>query len=640
MKSLQHRWLGRIAGFGLTLLFSLCAAAAGFEDTMAERVRACTACHGEQGKAGPDGYYPRLAGKPADYLYNQLLNFSQGRRHYQLMSGLLGTLDAVYLREIAQHFARQAVRYPAPVPGAASADVLARGKELATRGDALKGLPACVRCHGKTLTGVLPQIPGLLGLPKDYVNAQLGGWKTGQRHAQTPDCMAQVAKRLSDADANAVAQWLSQQAPPFAYAPALNAPEGPALPVEFDCRPPAKTAVMDAKAPLNARVSAQAVRGAYLARVGNCALCHTTPGGEPYAGGKAIATPFGEVYTSNLTPDPSSGLGQWNADDFWRALHFGVSRDGRRLYPAFPYTSFTQVTREDSDALFAYLRTLTPAPRTQQDHALRWPYSTQWALRLWQALYFVPFKLQESAPVFNGTQHSEQWRRGNYLVNGLGHCAACHTPRNWLGAQASPDAGGARVAGQQAYAPSLRDPFEAGLAQWSETDIVTLLQTGAAPSGHTSGLMAEVVTHSTQHLTDADALAMAVYLKSLPQSVVQPAAVRAPSAEEMDFTRQGGRLYEKHCANCHGDQGQGREGVYPSLAASRFVTAAQTANLVRVVRQGGFTPSTMRNPRPFGMPPFQLTLNDRELASVLTYIRTSWGNRAESVSEFAVGRLQ
>ena len=173
--------------------------ALGFEDTMAERVRACTACHGEQGKAGPDGYYPRLAGKPADYLYNQLVNFSQGRRHYHLMSGLLESLEDRYLREIAQHFSSQSVPYPPAPASSASAETLARGRQLATTGDSRKGIPACSQCHGKTFTGVLPHTAGLLGLPKDYITAQLGGWKTGQRHMPTPDCMAQVARRL-DAD--------------------------------------------------------------------------------------------------------------------------------------------------------------------------------------------------------------------------------------------------------------------------------------------------------------------------------------------------------------------------------------------------------------------------------------------------------
>jgi cytochrome c553 len=181
---------------------------------MAERTRACTACHGEQGKAGPDGYYPRLAGKPAGYLYHQLQNFQEGRRQYSPMQHLIAPLSDDYLRAMADHFASLHVPYPAPAAATAPAEVLARGKALALQGDESRKLPACVACHGQALTGVQPGIPGLLGLPRDYLNAQLGGWQTGQRKAHAPDCMATIAKRLSDADVNAISQWLSSQPVP------------------------------------------------------------------------------------------------------------------------------------------------------------------------------------------------------------------------------------------------------------------------------------------------------------------------------------------------------------------------------------------------------------------------------------------
>ena len=637
MKKQQLVWQSRLFGLvGALTVVLVPAVATAFEDSMAERVRACTACHGEQGKAGPDGYYPRLAGKPADYLYNQLRNFSQERRHYPLMRGLLATLDDAYLREIALHFSRQSAPYPAPLPVKASTEILARGKALVTQGDAQLGLPACTRCHGKSLTGVLPQTPGLLGLPRDYLNAQLGGWRTGQRRTQEPDCMAQVANRLSTSDVHAVSQWLGSQTPPAPYVPALAGEPGPPLAKEFDCRAHAM-AQMPVTAPLAEQDQVLVKRGAYLARIGNCALCHTTSSGASYAGGKPIATPFGEIYSSNLTPDVQTGLGQWTADDFWHALHNGISRDGRRLYPAFPYTSYTRVTREDSDALFTYLRTLAPVYQTSQVHALRWPYSEQWALKIWQRLFFAP--VDETLPVpTSGPSQAPLWKRGEYLVNGLGHCGACHTPRNRFGGETAVLLGGARIPGQQAYAPSLRDPQEAGLSQWSAQEIVALLQAGVAPKGSTSGLMSEVVQHSTQYLTAADAQAMAEYLQSLPTQVSSPVDLRSQAPDAQAFARQGGKIYEKHCAECHGAQGQGRPGAYPALAGSRFVTAAQTVNLVQIVRTGGFTPSTAANPRPFGMPPFQLLLNDRELASVLTYIRSAWGNRASAVSEYDAGK--
>lgn len=199
-------------------------AAPAFEDSMAQRTLACTACHGKQGRAGPDGYYPRIAGKPAGYLYHQLLNFRDGRRHYGLMSNMVDLLSDAYLLEIAQYFAALDLPYPAPLPAAAPAAVLQRGETLARHGDAARRLPACVQCHGQALTGVAPDIPGLLGLPHDYLNAQLGGWRTGQRRAHGPDCMAQIAQRLSPQDVAAVASWLAAQALPVPAKPATALP--------------------------------------------------------------------------------------------------------------------------------------------------------------------------------------------------------------------------------------------------------------------------------------------------------------------------------------------------------------------------------------------------------------------------------
>jgi cytochrome c553 len=201
-------------------------ATAPFEDSMAQRTLACTACHGAQGKAGPDGYYPRLAGKPAGYLFNQLQNFRAGRRHYPLMTGLLDNLDDAYLQAIADHFATQTIPYPPPKAVNASAATLEHGRGLVQQGRPEQGLPACVQCHGLELMGVNPNIPGLLGLPGDYLNAQLGGWQTGQRRARAPDCMAKIARLLSATDISAIAQWLTSQA----VAPQAHATPGkPAL---------------------------------------------------------------------------------------------------------------------------------------------------------------------------------------------------------------------------------------------------------------------------------------------------------------------------------------------------------------------------------------------------------------------------
>lgn len=197
-----------------------------FQDTMAQRTLACTLCHGKEGRAGPDGYYPRIAGKPAGYIYNQLLNFREGRRHYGLMTQLLDPLSDAYLLDIARHFSRLDLPYPAPAPARLSPAELKRGQQLALKGDTALKLPACAQCHGRALTGTLPSTPGLLGLPRDYLNAQLGAWRTGQRRAHAPDCMAEVAQQLSPQDLAAVTGWLSAQPLPRDPKPAA-APRKP-----------------------------------------------------------------------------------------------------------------------------------------------------------------------------------------------------------------------------------------------------------------------------------------------------------------------------------------------------------------------------------------------------------------------------
>ncbi len=367
-------------------------------------------------------------------------------------------------------------------------------------------------------------------------------------------------------------------------------------------------------------------RGAYLAGVGNCFACHTTRGGAAYAGGLGIATPFGSVVSSNLTPDAQTGIGRWSSADFWRALHYGRSKDGRLLYPAFPYTSTTLATRADSDALFAYLQSLPAVPNPATPHALRWPYSTQPALAVWRALYFRPGVFQPD------TRQTAEWNRGAYLVRGLGHCAACHTPRTALGGSDDSRAlQGGLVPVQNWYAPAL-----AGVPQ---ADTLQLLHTGVTAQRSVLGPMADVVRQSTQFWTLGDLGAVATYLHTLPVPASAAVAQAVPSTPAR-VAQRGAQLYDKHCAQCHGEQGQGVAGAYPALAGNPAVVRPDTANLVQVVRNGGFAPATAGNPRPFGMPPFVLLLGDADIAAVLTHIRTSWGNRADGVAELAVQRLR
>lgn len=379
--------------------------------------------------------------------------------------------------------------------------------------------------------------------------------------------------------------------------------------------------------PVTATVGQAAVleRGAYLARAGNCMACHTARGGEPWAGGRPIATPFGTLFSSNLTPDPDAGLGQWNSATFWRALHHGRSRDGRLLYPAFPYTHTTQIVRSDSDAIYAYLQSLKPVSTVVPAHQLSWPYGTQAALAVWRALYFKPGTYQEEP------QRDKEWNRGAYLVRGLAHCSACHTPRDGLAGGDWQDFSGGLMPTQGWYAPSLQSPNEAGLADWPVQDIVRLLQTGYAHNASVSGPMAEVVSQSTQYLSTEDLTAMAIYLKTLPQKEsVRPQTSASP--RRSNTIASGQRIYDNRCAACHGSEGQGVTTAYPPLAGNRAVMMPNTENLLQTVLYGGFGASTIGHARPFGMPPFVLELTDPELASVLSYIRNSWGNQASEVS--------
>jgi mono/diheme cytochrome c family protein len=379
-----------------------------------------------------------------------------------------------------------------------------------------------------------------------------------------------------------------------------------------------------------AATSANIARGAYLARAGDCMACHTARGGAPYAGGRALDTPFGTLYAPNITPDRDTGIGNWSADDFWRALHDGKSKGGRLLYPAFPYTSYTRVSRADADALFAYLRSLPPRQVQNRPHALRFPYDSQLALAGWRLLYFKP-GVFEPEP-----ERDVRWNRGAYLVEGLGHCAACHSTRNRFGASSDGLEGGL-IPTIGWYAPSLTSDAEAGLGKWKEEHIVQLLGTGVAPGASVTGPMAEVVAQSLQHLTPADLGAMATYLKSLPGAA--PRAREAAPRLDDQVLQEGARLYGQHCAACHGERGEGL-GPYPALAGNRALTLEEPVNAIRVVLNGGFPPGTAGNPRPYGMPPFSHVLDDTQAAVLITYLRASWGNAAAPVSSAQVNRYR
>jgi mono/diheme cytochrome c family protein len=376
-------------------------------------------------------------------------------------------------------------------------------------------------------------------------------------------------------------------------------------------------------------------RGAYLARLGHCGACHTARGGAALAGGRGIETPFGTVFSSNLTPDTGTGLGGWQADDFWTALHLGRSRGGRLLNPAFPYAHTSVITREDSDALFAWLQQQAPVRQSRPADTLPWPLGTQAALAVWRSLYFSP------APFQTDPAQTPEWNRGAYLVLGLGQCAACHSPRNRLGANAGiDDLSGGLMPGGDAYATNLLSERESGLASTALADIVRLLRSGQGAGTSTNGPMGEVVQQGLQYLHEDDLRAMALYLQSRARTAVQAPAPRPAPPANPRLARRGADLYAQHCAGCHGGQGQGVPGIYPALAGNRAVQLPTAVNLVQTVLYGGYAPATQTHPRPFGMPPFVLQFSDEDIAAVLTHLRTQWGHTAGEVTPLQVHRIR
>lgn len=391
--------------------------------------------------------------------------------------------------------------------------------------------------------------------------------------------------------------------------------------------------------------SEKVARGAYLARAGDCMTCHTSRSGAPYAGGRVLPTPFGNIISPNITSDREHGIGSWSMENFWHALHNGQGKDGHLLYPAFPYTNYTKIGRDDVDALYAFLQTVPANKQANRAHELRFPYNLQLALSAWRALYFRP-------AVFHAeSSKSIEWNRGAYLVQGLGHCSACHSSRNPLGASADTLSGG-MIPIQGWYAPSLTSDTEAGLGLWQSSHIVALLKSGVSPRATVFGPMAEVVQASLQYMSTADVTAMALYLKTLPgteaEQALQQTRAQEQQAKRTDATtgntrqriQAGAKLYETWCAKCHQADGRGNAPAYPPLAGNNALTMEQAVNPIRIVLNGGFAPGTMDNPRPYGMPAFGPLLSDREVADVVSYLRASWGNHAPSVSSSDVNRYR
>lgn len=376
-------------------------------------------------------------------------------------------------------------------------------------------------------------------------------------------------------------------------------------------------------------------RGEYLARAGDCVACHTQINGPVFAGGRPMPTPFGNLYVPNITPDDETGIGLWSADEFYRMMHTGVSRDGTLLYPAMPFANYTYVTREDCDAIYSYLMSVPPVRRENRPHELRFPFNQRELLIGWRTLYFKEGEYDADP------SQSEEWNRGAYLVKGLGHCSMCHTAVNALGGSSESQAfDGGMIPNQNWYAPSLTSNREAGLGNWELHDIADLLQVGASKRGAVYGPMAEVVYNSLQYLTDEDAMAMAVYLKSLPPRESEPLPASQARLVNPSVMESGRKIYARQCAVCHGDEGQGFAPQYPPLAGNQSITMSSPVNAIRMVLNGGYAPGTAKNPRPHGMPPFSHILDDQGVAAVVTYIRVAWNNTGTPVAPEQANELR
>lgn len=380
-------------------------------------------------------------------------------------------------------------------------------------------------------------------------------------------------------------------------------------------------------------------RGRYLARAGDCVACHTAEKGTSMAGGRALETPFGKLYSTNITPDRDTGIGKYSFEQFDRAMRKGVAADGHNLYPAMPYPSYARITPEDMRALYAYLMEgLAPVKQANKPSDMRWPFSMRWGLSLWNWAFL------DATPYKADMTKDAAWNRGAYLVQGLGHCGACHTPRGLAFQEKAMHEAGAKgrhfLSGETVEhwrALSLR-----GL--WTVDDTVQFLKTGQNRFAAASGNMAEVIMHSTQHLKDDDLVAMAAYLKSLPPGENElpapgvPRKVVAGGLPEQLYSSRGGLGYVQFCVDCHRQDGSGVPKVFPPLAGNPTVAAKDPATLVHIVLTGGQTVPTAAHPRVFAMPGFA-RLKDSELAEILSFVRASWGNGAP-VSASQVRRMR
>ncbi|RQW61179.1 c-type cytochrome [Vibrio viridaestus] len=388
--------------------------------------------------------------------------------------------------------------------------------------------------------------------------------------------------------------------------------------------------VITAKTPLTKNDMAAVERGKYIALAGDCVACHTSPESkDKYAGGYAIETPFGQIYSTNITPDPEFGIGNWTERDFFNAVRHGRGKDGKFLYPAMPYNAYVKVSNSDMHDLWMYIRSLKPVSKPSPKTNLPFPYNIRLAMMGWNLLFFDNKGFQKISNA------SEEWNRGAYLVQGLEHCASCHTPKNIFGGDKDEYLHGGQLGNW--FAPDITSNPTTGIGSWTNAQIMDYLHVGSNHVSVASGPMAEAVFNSTQYLSTTDLQAISVYLKSTPPSPHRKVSSPPPTNESMKL---GSIVYSINCSACHNSNGHGIPNLAAGLANNPGVVSPNASSLITTVLQGGRGAVTQSNPTSGAMPSFAWKLSDKQVAAAITYIRNSWGNTANEVSEKDVKELR
>jgi mono/diheme cytochrome c family protein len=383
--------------------------------------------------------------------------------------------------------------------------------------------------------------------------------------------------------------------------------------------------------------------GEYLARAADCVACHSIPGGKAFAGGLKMGTPLGAIYSTNITPDPETGIGSYTLADFERAVRRGIAKDGRHLYPAMPYPSYSKLSGRDVTALYRFfMKQVPPVHQANLPSEIRRLLSFRWPLAIWN-VFFAPKGSYVAKPGRDGT-----WNRGAYLVQGPGHCGACHTPRGiGMEEKSLDDSSPNYLAGAELdawYAPSLRGDMRTGIGTWSNEDIVEFLKQGHNRIGAAFGSMTEAVNNSTSYLSDSDLNAIATYLKSLPATSPQQAvtydSATTTTLHNSPIRQPGSAVYAGACASCHGFDAKGFTPYMPALVGNPVVLDHEPSSLINLMLNGSIPLVAEGTPDAYRMPQFRQQLSDQDIADVITFIRNGWGNGATAVTAAQVAKLR